>query len=317
MNSFETINMADVPTKSVDFLWESFIPFGTVSLVSGLGGLGKSFLTLAIAAAVTRGIPLPGENIALPPSDVIIQNAENPLPTVVKPRLEMLGADCARVRVIDDSNKPLTLTDERIEAAIIRHNVKYAVIDPVQSFLGNISMNRAESVRPAITHLEKVAERTNSAIVLVGHLSKSRAMAQHRVLGSVDLINAVPSAMFIGKAEGYDDDIRILAHSKSNFSELSESRMFRLSKQNGFEWLGTCDATADDVTAHVRTKGSSLAEDTADFLRDLLSDGALPAKEVEEIAFDSGISEKTLYRAKKLAGVKSTRVDGHWMWSLE
>ena len=83
------------------------------------------------------------------------------------------------------------------------------------------------------------------------------------------------------------------------------------------EWLGTCDATADEVTAHIRTKGSSLVEDTADFLRDLLSDGALSAKEVEEIAFDSGISEKTLYRAKKLAEVKSTRVDVHWVWSLE
>jgi len=85
---FETINMADVPTKSVDFLWESFIPFGTVSYLSGEGGLGKSFFTLAIAAAVTRGLPLPGQGKAHPPADVIIQNAENPLSTVVKPRLE-------------------------------------------------------------------------------------------------------------------------------------------------------------------------------------------------------------------------------------
>jgi hypothetical protein len=318
MESFATINLADVPTKSVEYLWRPFLPIGTCTFLSGEGGLGKSFYTLAIAAAVTRGAPLPGEDEALPPADVIIQNAENPLATVVKPRLEMLGADCSRVHVIDDSDKPLTLTDERIEAAILRHNAKLTILDPVQHFFGGgISMNRAESVRPALTNLERVAERTNSVILLVGHLSKARGSAQHRALGSVDIINAVPSALFLGKAEGYDDDVRIAAHGKSNFSELGRSQMFRLSKKSGFEWLGECDATADEVTAHIRSSRSTRTEEAVNFIQDLLDENAMLATEIEEIAANSGIAERTLKRAKKLAGVKTARVDGHWQWSID
>jgi hypothetical protein len=164
--------------------------------------------------------------------------------------------------------------------------------------------------------LEHIAERTHSAILIVGHLNKSRGSAQHRALGSVDIINAVPSALFLGKVSGYDDDVRVVAHGKSNFVELGESQMFRLSKTKGFEWLGECDATADDVTASKRESRSGKTEEAADFLRDLLSENAMSAVEVEELAENSGISERTLKRAKKIADVKTARVDGHWVWSI-
>ena len=317
MDSFETINRADVPTKSVEYLWRPFLPIGTVSFLSGEGGLGKSFFTLAVAAAVTRGVPLPGELDAPPPADVIIQNAENPLPTVVKPRLEMLGADCTKIHVINENDKRLTLNDERLEAAIQRHNAALVILDPIQAFLGNLSMNRAESVRPALTHLERVAERNHCSILIVGHLSKARASAQHRALGSVDIINAVPSALFLGKVEGYDNDIRIVAHGKSNFAELGQSQMFRLGKDKGFEWLGACDATADEVTALNRVSRSTRTEEAADFIQELITENTMMATEIEELAAANGISGRTLKRAKKLAGVKSERVDGHWQWSIE
>jgi hypothetical protein len=89
-------------------------------------------MTLAIAAAVTRGRPLPGEaQEPKPPGNVIVQNAENALPTVVKPRLELLGADCEKVHCINESEHRLTLTDERIEAAILKHNAKLMILDPL------------------------------------------------------------------------------------------------------------------------------------------------------------------------------------------
>lgn len=316
MDSFETINMADVPTKAVDYLWEPFIPLGTATFLSGEGGLGKSFFTLAVAAAVTRGLPLPGDCSNLPPADVIVQNAENPLSTVVKPRLEMLGADCSKIHVISESDRRLTLTDERLEAAIQRHNARLVILDPIQGFLGRLSMNRAESVRPALTHLEHIAERNQCAILIVGHLSKARTSAQHRALGSVDLINAVPSALFLGKVEGYDDDVRVVAHGKSNFAELGPSQMFRIGRGKGFEWLGPCDATADDVTAHHRSHRHGRTEEAVVFLQELLDEDTMPAAQIEELALASGISGRTLKRAKKLADVTSTRVNGHWHWSI-
>ena len=155
----------------------------------------------------------------------------------------MLGADCTRIHRINENTKRLTLTDKRIEAAIRKHNAKLVVLDPIQSLLDErFSMNRSESVRPALMHLERVAERTDSTIILVGHISKGRGSAQHRGLGSVDIVNAVPSVLCLGKAEGLESDVRAVAHLKGNYTELGVTQLFRLSKAEGFSWAGE-DAT--------------------------------------------------------------------------
>ena len=201
----DTTTASDIQTQPINWLYEPYIPLGTAVVLIGDGGEGKSFYTLALAAAMSRGRALPGMAAPFPASDVIVSNAENPWPTVIKPRLETLGADCSRIHRINDSGKRLTLTDERIEAAIRKHNVKLMVIDPIQSHLPHsTSMGRAESVRPMLTHLERVAERTQSAILLVGHVTKGRGKAQHRGLGSVDIVNSVPSVLYLGKAESLD-----------------------------------------------------------------------------------------------------------------
>jgi hypothetical protein len=291
-----------------------------VTILLGDGGLGKSFATLAIAAAISRGQLLPGMDKPFPASDVIIQNAENPWPTVIRPRLDMLGADCTKIHSINDSAKRLTLTDGRIEAAIRKHNARFVVIDPVQSYLSdNFSMNRAESVRPALMYLESVAERTQSAIMIVGHISKGRGKAQHKGLGSVDLVNAVPSVLLLGRAEGLEQDERVISHLKGNFTELGLSQKFRLNKADGFQWMGECDITPDEIinyNAKKEKEDRSKISEAADFLSEILAEGALPTSEVIEMAEESGIAKRTLERARREMGVKSSKVDGVWTMEL-
>ena len=210
MPDVDTISLAHVESKALSWLWEQYIPSGALTFCFGDGGVGKSFLSLAIAAAVTRGWPLPGEEQKpKPPGNVIVQNAENALPTVVKPRLELLDADCERVHCINESEQRLTLSDERIEAAIIKHQAALMILDPVQAYLGGaVSMNRAESVRLVLTQLAQMAERTKCAILLVGHLTKSGSKAQYRGLGSVDMFNSVPSVLYLAKPD--DDNDRVM-----------------------------------------------------------------------------------------------------------
>lgn len=240
---------AEIQSQPISWLWQPFLPIGTVSILFGEGGEGKSLLSLALATAISKGLPLPGMDSAIvPPSDVIIQNAENSWPMVIKPCLEMLGADCSKIHRINDAGVRLTLTDERIEAAIRKYNVKLTIIDPIQSHLPiTMSMGRAESVRPMLTHLEKVAERTESAILLVGHVTKGNGEAQHRGGGSVDIINSVPSVLYWGRAEGLDHDVRAIAQGKNNLEELGTTQTFRLNKKNRFQWLGESDITPDDI----------------------------------------------------------------------
>ena len=110
----------------------------------------------------------------LEPFNVIYQTAEDGLGDTVKPRLLEAGADLDRVMVIDDGDKPLTLSDKRLERAIRENHARLLIIDPVQAFLGaDVDMNRANEVRPIFRKLGEIAQDTGCAIILIGHLNKA------------------------------------------------------------------------------------------------------------------------------------------------
>ena len=78
------------------------------------------------------------------PVNVIYQTAEDGLADTVKPRLELAGADCERIIVIDESDKSLSMVDERLEEAIVRTGARLLILDPIQAYLGGgMDMNRA------------------------------------------------------------------------------------------------------------------------------------------------------------------------------
>jgi len=132
-------------------------------------------------------------------------------------------------------------------------------------------------------------------------------------------VNSVPSVLYLGKAEGYEREVRIICHGKSNFAELGASQMFSLSKSSGFKWLGECDATPEDIMNYNASKSredKSKIDEAADFLTDLLAEGDVAATEAMELANEMGISKRTLERARAAIDVKAKRVDGHWVWGM-
>jgi len=176
-------------------------------------------------------------------------------------------------------------------------------------------------------HLERVAQRTQSAVILVAHINKGRGKAQHKALGSVDIVNAVVSAMCLGKAEGLDEDVIALAHLKANLTKFAKTRLFRLSEADGFSWLGESDLTPEDILGFKGARssyddedfesiGKSKLEEAKDFLFDILESGSVPAAEAIETAEDEGISKITLDRARKSIGVKATKIKDCWVWSI-
>lgn len=93
------------------------------------------------------------------PVNVIYQTAEDGLGDTIKPRLLAAGADCSKVLVIDDSEQPLTMLDERLEQAIQQTNARLVVLDPIQSFLGTeVDMHRANEIRPLMKRVSVLAE---------------------------------------------------------------------------------------------------------------------------------------------------------------
>ena len=176
------INMENVAVEQVEWLLYPFIPYGKVTIIQGDPGEGKTTMVLQIIAKLTIGEPvLPiteEEEITAEqtrePVNVIYQTAEDGLGDTIKPRLLAAGADCSKVLVIDDSELPLTMLDERLEQAIRQTNARLVVLDPIQSFLGaEVDMHRANEIRPLMKRVSVLAEKYHCAIVLIGHMNKN------------------------------------------------------------------------------------------------------------------------------------------------
>jgi hypothetical protein len=56
--------LGDVEPEGVRWLWPGRIPSGKLTILSGDPGLGKSFLTIDLAARVSRGMPWPDSDCA-------------------------------------------------------------------------------------------------------------------------------------------------------------------------------------------------------------------------------------------------------------
>ena len=103
------IHMEDVVSKEVEWLWYPYIPYGKITIIEGDPGEGKTTLVLMLAAALSKGLPLPcDDDKAYEPIHIIYQTAEDGIDDTVKPRLEKAGADCSMIRVIDETEKEFT-----------------------------------------------------------------------------------------------------------------------------------------------------------------------------------------------------------------
>lgn len=314
------IRMSDVELTPVEWLWKPYLPFGKLSVLQGNPGEGKTYFAMHLAAACTNGKLLPNME-RMEPFNVIYQTAEDGLGDTVKPRLIEAGADLDRVLVIDDSDVQLTLSDERIEKAIIENNARLVIIDPIQAYLGaDVDMNRANEVRPIFMRLGQVAQRTGCAILLIGHLNKAAGMQSlQRGLGSIDIAAAVRSVMFIGKLK-HDPTMRILTHEKSSLAPPGVSLAFSLGDEGGFRWVGEYDITADEMLSGIEPQRETKTQQAKDLICTLLAGGKqVLSEDIDKAALERGIPGRTVRDAKRELSdaLKSKIVEGRkkvfWM----
>ena len=314
------IRMSDVELTPVEWLWKPYLPFGKLSVLQGNPGEGKTYFAMHLAAACTNGKLLPNME-RMEPFNVIYQTAEDGLGDTVKPRLIEAGADLDRVLVIDDSEVQLTLSDERIEKAIVENNARLVIIDPIQAYLGaDVDMNRANEVRPIFMRLGQVAQRTGCAILLIGHLNKAAGMQSlQRGLGSIDIAAAVRSVMFIGKLK-HNPTMRILTHEKSSLAPPGASLAFSLGDEGGFRWVGEYDITADEMLSGIEPQRETKTQQAKDLICTLLAGGKqVLSEDIDKAALERGIPGRTVRDAKRELGdaLKSKIVEGRkkvfWM----
>ena len=314
LSKLKLINMQDIEVEDIEWLIYPFIPYGKITIIQGDPGEGKTTLVLQIIARLTKGEAIINEK-AKQPINVIYQTAEDGLGDTIKPRLLSADADCSKVLVIDDKDTPLTMRAVRLEQAIVETKAKLVVLDPIQGFLGaDVDMHRANKIRPVMKHIAELADKYKCAIILIGHMNKcSMGKSTYRGLGSIDFQAAARSVLIVGRIKD-EPEIRVVCQTKSSLAPEAKSIAFRLSKENGFEWIGEYDVTADDLLSGT-AKGTK-KQAAIDFLEEFVLNGAKPQTEIMKLAKEKGFSEKTVRNAKDELKIKSMRKNNQWYLSL-
>lgn len=318
--------LADVRPEPVTWLWPGRLAAGKLALLVGDPGLGKSWITLDIAARVSAGRSWPDAAPAAAPAHVLLLSAEDGLADTIRPRLDALGADLTRVHHLavlraGEHERAIQLTDTAaLKQAIAETGARVLTIDPMSAYLGSTDSHRDAEVRGLIAPLAALAERTSVAILGVMHLNKgAQRPAMYRAIGSIGFAAAARIVLAVA-ADPERDDRRIVAPVKSNLSARPAALAYTLA-DGRLTW--DADPVSDvDVDALLSGPALDRAErrEADAWLRDLLADGPMQSREIHSAALEAGLAWRTIERAKRRLGIEAELVgygtDGRWYWRL-
>ncbi len=230
----------------------------------------------------------------------------------------------------------------------------FVVLDPAMAIFSRVGTSDA-AARAAIDPLVRIAAESQCCVLLVRHLNKfTSRRSLYRGGGSIGIVGACRTALFAGEHPD-DPERRVLAMSKSNLGPIGPSlglRVFKLPARTGplvymagekhpvtgevlkgttvvddqpipagpaIVWDGPTPISADDLSAAKRDHGAQSAR-AAEWLKNLLARGPVPATVVEAQALAAGLGYATVRAVKMKLGIESRRtvLDGQpfWEWML-
>lgn len=327
---------ADIRLRPLQWLWHGRLPFGKLAIIDGDPGLGKSLVTLDIAARLSSGRPLPGapEGATLPPLAVVMLNAEDGEADTIGPRLAAAGADASRVHLLrgvvhtgTGDERPATFPSciAPLAELVERVCARLVVIDPLMAHLDQtVVSHNDQSVRRALLPLKEMAESTGCAVVFVRHLNKAAGLgAVYRGGGSIGIIGAARTGLLVA-ADPADKERRLLAAVKSNLAAPPATLAYRIGGDPpSVTWEGEVTLRAEDLLGG--SPAAAAGEDPAvraaiTWLQTALASGPAQALTVQGQAAARGFSAYTIRTASRRLGVRRHRAgfgkNSHWVWSL-
>lgn len=331
---------AGIKPRRVRWLLSGRFALGTLGILAGREGLGKSTLCYSFVAQVTRG-EMRGEFQGQPKS-VIIAATEDSWEHTIVPRLIAAGADLNRAYRIDVTNNGLPvglvlpndlvqLEDEarRVDAAML-------LLDPLTSRLnGKLDTHKDAEVRQALEPLVALADRVGMFVLGIMHFNKSGSTDPLALVMGSKAFTAVARSVH-SVVRDPDDDTerrRLFGTPKNNLGRDDlpslgfEIESFGVPTDDGtawtsrLVWTGEVDTTIADAVRNAAADGDdrTATQEAAGWLEDYLADkGEADSADVKKAAHAAGHSERTLQRARQKLRV-STRSDGfprRSYWSL-
>jgi RecA-family ATPase len=314
------ICLADVAPEKVDWLWHPYIPRGKLTVMEGDPGLGKSWLTMALAACLSTNKKLPGQTKATSGGRVLLLSAEDGLGDTIRPRLDDMKANVKKIFAI---NKAIVFDDEGIEevrAHIDKIQPTMVIVDPLVAYMGGgVDLHKANEVRVVMHALGSIAEDYGLSILAVRHLTKgSRDKSIYRGQGSVDITAAARSVLAVGYHPEHDD-LRVICHIKSNLAMQGQSVQYALTpnRDNIFSWQGFCDVTVEDMqNTSANATGNSQKKLAREFLEEQLHDGPVRKQTLKKNAEAKGIKWDIINLIKSELAIVIKPIKGKYFWSL-
>ncbi len=334
---------SEIERRKVEWLWPNRIPMGKISIIAGNPTAGKSWLTIDLAARISRGIPWPDcQGIPNPAGSVLMLGCEDGAEDTIGPRLDWAGADSEKVEHFEGIEKPgkgklldmfslghdIGLLEDGLKQ---RPDTRCVVIDPISAYMGGqIDTHKDADVRAVLSPLAAMAERCNVAVVLVMHFKKApTATAIHRVGGSIGFTGQ-SRATWILTRDPDDENRRLLLLGKNNLAADAGGMAFRI-QDAGFgdnsaviHWEdGPVEISADEALAEQDPRARRVSDDVEAWLRATLKDGPRPEADLRDEASGERFSWATVKRVKRRLGIRSYKMPGEprapwaWEWNPE
>jgi hypothetical protein len=333
------VRASNIEIAPVGWLWPDKMALGKLSLIAGEPGIGKSQLTAAFAAAVTRGNQWPCSQDRAPLGSVVIFSAEDDPRDTIVPRLKGAGADLDRIRIVsgvkEQSDRGVGIERSfnlQIDLPLLEReiqgvgDVRLIIIDPITSYLGRVDSHKNAEIRSVLEPVAQMAARHGAAVVGITHFSKGGGTsAINRFIGSIGFIAAARAAFVVTTDPDSDDPARrLFIPVKNNLAPRGDGLSFRIEQfplDNGIlasriEWgRDTVTRTADEILQATAAEADNPQSEAENLLRDILSSGEISIEDFEAEARAAGLlgagqrigHNKTLRKARESLGVISRR----------
>jgi putative DNA primase/helicase len=325
---------ADIKPEAVSWLWPNRIARGSITLIAGRPGLGKSQIAATLAAKVSTGGKWPHKGSA-PLGDVFMLIGEDDLATTVKPRLTAAKANSARIHLISISHtnsKSSNLLDKLDGLAITiegTENPKLLIVDPISAFFG-MHINDSTRVRDLLNRLNEMAKDYDMAVVLIGHLTKAGGPSALSTIGGSTAFAAAARAVHLVVPCEASSKRRIFVCAKNNLGTDDSALQFWIKREkvrginsSRIAWhKDRLQMTADEALAKSKVNSAKSPQLRAvdELVKGLLTDGKRATAEIFAKGDESGFTPRQLRTAAtRLTVVKSNTGFGpskEWFWEL-
>jgi putative DNA primase/helicase len=333
---------SDVTPEPITWIWHGWLAAGKMHILGGAPGTGKTTISMSLAATVTTGGCWPDGTRTVAGNVVIWSGEDDPADTLI-PRLALSGADLARVYFIADireGNERRSFDPARDTEPLRRKlaeigGVRLLVVDPIVSAIAGDSHKNAE-VRRGLQPLVDLAASMRCALLGITHFSKGTGGRDpvERLTGSLAFGALARVVLIAAKHQEEGEDgrtVRLFCRAKSNIGPDDGGFEYDLHQDelkthpgifsSTVLWGEAVEGAARELLATADAADNPDERDALDdakrFLRDLLADGPIPARQVDADVRGAGYAPRTINRAKKLIGATSYKEGKTWLWKIE